>query len=104
MSTRSAKVAKIALQGLLILGGWGLYALFGASQSYFSRAYQNRVPWKPAFQYSLIDSVSWALLTPLIFLFIGWLVVRPRNWWWTIPALIAGGIGFAFLHLQIFIR
>ena len=95
---------RIALQGLLIWGAWTLYALFTASQNYLSRAYQNKIPWKPAFQYALVDSYSWALLTPLIFLAAGWLVVRPKNWWWTIPGLIAGGFAFALLHLEIFVR
>jgi len=92
------------LQGLLIWGGWTLYALFTASQNYLSRAYQYRVAWGAAFLYALADSYTWALLTPLIFLFAGWLVVRRDNWWWTIPALIAGSFAFALVHLEIFVR
>jgi two-component system LytT family sensor kinase len=95
---------KMVLQGLLIWGGWTLYALFSGSQTYLSRAYQNKLPWKPAFQYALADSYTWALLTPLIFLAAGWLVIRRDNWWWTVPALIAGSLGFALLHLEVFVR
>lgn len=98
------RLGKIALQGLLILSAWTLFAVFSASQNYLSRAYQNRIPWKPAFQYALVDCATWALLTPLIFLAAGALVIRRKNWWWTIPGLLAAGFVFAFLHLEIFMR
>jgi two-component system LytT family sensor kinase len=99
-----SRPARIAVQALLMWGAWTLYALFTSSQNYLSRAYQNNVPWKPFVQYALADSYTWALLTPLIFLFAGWLVVRRDNWWWSVPVLIAGSFGFAMLHLEIFVR
>src|SRR5258708_34485019 len=98
------RAGKYAINVLAIAAAWGLFALFAASQNYLSRAYNPCVLWKPAFQYSLVDSAAWALLTPLIFYVAGVLVVKRRNLLWTVPLLTVSSLGFALLHLVIFIR
>ncbi len=92
---------KLALHGVLIFGGWTLYALLIASQNYFSRAYSARIPMRPALTYALSDSFAWAVLTPLILLVAGWFLIRGRNWWWTIPVLFVSAAVFSALHLLI---
>src|SRR5215831_15284060 len=90
--------------GLLIVSVWSLYAVFTASQNWVSSSYAARIPWRRALAYSAIDAYPWAALTPLALWIAGRLVVRRGNWWWSLPALFAAGIGFAALHLFVFIR
>src|SRR5258708_19607995 len=96
------RAGKYAINVLAIAAAWGLFALFAASQNYLSRAYNTRVSWKPAFQYSLVDSAAWALLTPLIFYVAGVLVVKRGNCLWTVPLLIVSTLASPLLHLAIF--
>jgi two-component sensor histidine kinase len=94
----------IARRALVIWTGWTLYALFASSQNYFSRAYSTRMPWKPAFQYALVDSYAWAVLTPLVFLVAAKLGIRRGNWWWTVPLQLCASVLFALAHVLVFVR
>jgi len=87
-----------------IWGAWTLYALFAASQSYLSRAYSQRIEFKPAFLYSLLDAYTWALLTPLVLWLGARFAIRKSNWWTTVPLQIVCAIVFAIVHVQIFVR
>ena len=97
-------VRRGVLRLLLILGLWTLYALFAGSQSYLSRAYSQKIPFKPAFLYALLDAYTWALLTPLVLWLGARFVIRSRNWWYTVPLQILFAIAFAVVHVQIFVR
>jgi two-component system, LytTR family, sensor kinase len=98
--------ARRTLFGLvLIWGAWTLYALFGASQSYLSRAYsQQPIVFLPAFKYSLLDSYTWALLTPLVLWLGGRFAIQKKNAWYFIPLHIVFGVLFAVVYVQIFVR
>jgi two-component system, LytTR family, sensor kinase len=87
-----------------IWGAWTLYALFSASQSYLSRAYAQPVDFKPAFLYSLLESYTWAALTPFVLWLGGRFLIRKKNYWYAIPFQIACAIAFAFIHTQVFVR
>ncbi len=100
----ASRTGRIAARALIVWAAWTLFALFSASQNYLSRAYSAHVEWKPAFLYALIDAYPWAALTPLVFLVAGRLVVRRANWWYAVPLLLAAGVGFALLHLALFVR
>ncbi|SRR5579871_154416 len=105
MTITAGKLARnLALQGLLIVGAWTIFALFSASQNYLSRAYSSHVDWMPAFRYALVDCCCWALLTPAVFWLAGRLVVRRANWWWAIPLLLAASLAFAVTHMMLFVR
>ncbi len=87
-----------------IWGAWTLYALFSASQSYLSRAYAQPVDFKPAFLYSLLESYTWAVLTPFVLWLGGRFLIRKQNYWYTIPLQIVCAIAFAVIHTQVFVR
>lgn len=89
----------------MIWGSWTLYALFGASQSYMSRAYsQQPITFLPAFRYALLDSYTWALLTPLVWWLGSRLSIQKSNAWYTIPLHILFAIVLAVVYVQIFVR
>jgi len=96
--------AKLAGRALLIWAAWTLYAVFSASQNFLSRAYSARIEFKPAFLYALLDSYIWAALTPLVLLVAARLIVRRANWWRNVPLLFVIGVGFAVVHLNLFVR
>src|SRR5215831_13716215 len=100
----SAMTAKLAIRALLIWAAWTLYAVFSASQNFLSRAYSARIEFKPAFLYALLDSYIWAALTPLVLLVAARLIVRRANWWRNVPLLFVIGVGFAVVHLNLFVR
>ena len=87
----------------LIWLAWTVYALFTASQSYLSRAYSQKIAWKPAFLYAGLDAWIWALLTPLVFWLGSRFPIRGNNWRWTVPVQFVGGTLFALLHLTLFV-
>jgi two-component system LytT family sensor kinase len=93
-------IARLAL----IFGAWTLYALFSASQGYLSRAYSQPVNFKPVFLYALLESYTWAVLTPLVL----WLglrfLIRKKNYWYTVPLQIVSAIAFALIHTQVFVQ
>ena len=97
-------VRRGVLRLALIWGLWTLYALFAASQSYLSRAYSQRIEFKPAFLYALLDSYTWALLTPFVLWLGARFAIRGANWWYTAPLQVVYAIGFTVVHLQIFVR
>jgi two-component system LytT family sensor kinase len=99
-----SSVRRALLRLALIWGAWTLYALFAASQSYLSRAYSQRIAFKPAFLYSLLDSCTWALLTPLVLWLGARFAIRKSNWWYSVPLQIVSAIVFAIVHVQIFVR
>jgi two-component system LytT family sensor kinase len=88
----------------LIWAAWTLYALFSASQGYLSRAYSQPVNFKPAFLYSLLESYTWAVLTPFVLWLGGRFLILKRNYWYTVPLQIVCAIAFAFIHTQVFVR
>lgn len=88
----------------LIFGAWTVYALFSASQGYLSRAYSQPVNFKPVFLYSLLESYTWAVLTPLVLWLGGRFLIRRRNCWYTVPLQIVCAIAFAFIHTQVFVQ
>jgi two-component system LytT family sensor kinase len=87
----------------LIWLAWTLYALFAASQTYLSRAYSQKISWKPAFLYSGLDAWIWAALTPLVFWLGSRFPIRGDNWRWTVPVQFVGGAMFALVHLATFV-
>jgi signal transduction histidine kinase len=87
-----------------IWGAWTLYALFVASQSYLSRAYSQPVNFKPAFLYALLDSCTWAVLTPFVLWLGGRFLIQKKTYWYAIPLQIACALVFAILHTQVFVR
>lgn len=88
----------------LIFAAWTLYALFSASQGYLSRAYSQPVNFKPVFLYSLLESYTWAVLTPLV-LWLGFrFLIRKKNYWYTVPLQIVCAIAFAFIHTQVLVQ
>ena len=95
---------KVLARGAAIWAAWTLYAFFSASQTYMSRAYAGRMEFAPALRYAFLDCYLWALLTPLLLWLAGRMVVRRANWWWTLPALFVGGVAFAVVHLNVFVR
>ena len=99
-----ATVRRGLLRLALIWGLWTLYALFAGSQSYLSRAYAQRVEFKPAFLYALLDCYTWALLTPFVLWLGARFAIRKANWWYIAPLQIACAIVFAIVHVQIFVR
>ena len=88
----------------LIWAFWTLYALFAASQTYLSRAYTQRIDFKPAFLYSLFDSYSWAVLTPFALWLGARFAIERKNWWYTVPLQLVAAILFTVVHVQIFVR
>jgi len=86
----------------LIWSSWTLYALFTASQSYLSRAYSQTVAFKRAFLYSLLDSYTWALLTPVVLWLGARFAIQRNNWWRAVPLQILFAIVFAIIHVVIF--
>src|SRR3954462_14708124 len=94
----------IAIRTLLIFAGWTLFALFGISQSYVARAYNTRINMRPIVLFELLDMELWAPLTPLIFWLSGKLVIRRRNWLWTVPANIAMGAAFSLVQLIVLVQ
>jgi two-component system LytT family sensor kinase len=88
----------------LIWAAWTLYALFSASQSYLSRAYAQPVDFKPAFLYALLESYTWAVLTPFVLWLGEKLLILKKNFWYTVPVQIVCAIAFAFIHTQVFVR
>jgi two-component system LytT family sensor kinase len=81
-----------------------LYALFSASQGYLSRAYSQPVNFRPVFLYSLLESYTWAFLTPLV-LWLGFrFLIQRRNYWYTVPLQIVCALAFALVHTQVFVR
>src|SRR5579872_443145 len=104
-ATVSPMVRKIARGALVIWAGWTLFALFNASQTFFSRAYSTRgTNWTPAFLYAALDSYTWAVLTPFVFMVAARFGIRRSNFWWTVPLQLLSGILFALLHIFIFIK
>jgi two-component system LytT family sensor kinase len=93
---------KQARLAMVVFTAWTLYAVFTASQNRISN-YDARFGWSRAFGYSLTDAWPWALLTPAAFLIAGWLLVRRRNWWWTVPLLFVCGILVGTVHLVLFV-
>ena len=83
---------------------WTLYALFSASQGYLSRAYSQPVNFKPAFLYALLESSTWAVLTPFILWLGARFLILKKNYWYTVPLQIVCAIAFAFIHTQVFVR
>jgi two-component system LytT family sensor kinase len=83
---------------------WTLYALFSASQGYLSRAYSQPVNFRPAFLYALLESSTWAVLTPLILWLGARFLILKKNYWYTVPLQIVCAIAFAFIHTQVFVR
>ncbi|HEV2691249.1 MAG TPA: histidine kinase [Bryobacteraceae bacterium] len=98
--------ARRVLLGLLsIWGAWTLYALFGASQSYLSRAYsQQPITFLPALRYSLLDSYTWAFLTPFVLWLGARFAIQKKTAWYAIPLHIVFAILFAVVYVQIFVR
>jgi two-component system LytT family sensor kinase len=98
-----SSVRRALLRLALIWSAWTLYALFSASQGYMSRAYSQPVNFRPVFLYSLLESYTWAVLTPLVL----WLgvrfLVRKKNYWYTVPLQIVCALAFAFIHTQVFV-
>jgi two-component system, LytTR family, sensor kinase len=86
----------------LIWGSWTLYALFTAGQNYLSRAYSQRIAFTPAFLYALLDSFTWAMLTPVVLWLGARFAIQKNNCWRTVPLQILFAIVFAILHSQIF--
>jgi two-component system LytT family sensor kinase len=99
-----SSVRRALLRLTWIWGAWTLYALFSASQSYLSRAYAQPVDFKPAFLYSLLESYTWAVLTPFVLWLGGRFLIRKKNYWYTIPLQIVCAIAFAIIHTQVFVR
>jgi sensor histidine kinase YesM len=92
------------LRFVLIFGAWTLFALFNASQSYVSRAYSQPVQFKPVFLYALLESYTWAVLTPFVLWLGARFLIRKANYWYTIPLQIVCAVAFAIVHTQIFMR
>ncbi len=86
----------------LIWSSWTLYALFTGSQSYLSSAYSQRIAFKPAFLYALLDSYTWAILTPVVLWLGARFAIQKKNWWRTVPLQILFAVVFAIVHVQIF--
>ncbi len=86
----------------LIWSAWTLYALFTGSQSYLSRAYSQSVQFKPAFLYALLDSYTWAILTPVVLWLGARFSIQKKNWWRTVPLQILFAVVFAIIHVPIF--
>ena len=88
---------RILKVGALVLAGWTLYAMFSATQIV---ARMSAAPdWKFAFEYSLIDSYLWAILTPAVFAAAGALATRRPSLWRSVPLLFAAGFVFALVHV-----
>jgi two-component system LytT family sensor kinase len=99
-SSLRRSIAQLAL----IFAAWTLYALFSASQGYLSRAYSQPVNFRPVFLYSLLESYTWAVLTPLV-LWLGFrFLIRKKSYWYTVPLQIVSAIAFAFIHTQVFVQ
>ncbi len=92
------------LRLILIFGAWTLFALFSASQSYVSRAYSQPVQFKPVFLYALLESYTWAVLTPFVLWLGARFLIRKASYWYTIPLQIVCAVAFAIIHTQIFMR
>ena len=99
-----SRARNITVRALLIVGGWTLFALFGISQSYVARAYNQRINMRPIVLFELLDMELWAPLTPLIFWLAGKLVIRRENWRWTVPANIAMGAVFSLIQLSVLVQ
>jgi two-component system, LytTR family, sensor kinase len=99
-----SSVRRLLLRLAVIFAAWTLYALFSASQGYLSRAYSQPVNFKPAFLYALLESHTWAVLTPFVLWLGGRFLIRTKNWWYTVPLQIVCAIAFAFVHTQVFVR
>ena len=88
----------------LVWSAWTLYALFSASQTYMSRAYSQPVAFKPVFLYALLDTSTWAILTPLV-LWIGRRFLIDRNSYrYAVPIQFAAAALFVIIHTEVFIR
>jgi len=98
----ASSVRRTLVRLALIWSSWTLYALFTGSQSYLSRAYSQRVAFKPAFLYALFDSYTWALLTPVALWLGARFAIQKRNWWRTVPLQILFAVIFAVVHVLIF--
>jgi two-component system, LytTR family, sensor kinase len=97
-----SSVRRALVRLALIWSSWTLYALFTGSQSYLSRAYSQRVQFKPAFLYALLDSYTWALLTPAVLWLGARFAIQKTNRWRTIPLQLLFAIMFAIVHVLIF--
>ncbi len=97
-------MSRAALRLAWVFGAWTLYALFSASQSYLSRAYAQPVDLKPAFLYALLESYTWAALTPLVLWLGARFLIRRQNYWYAIPLQIVCALAFAMIHTQVFVR
>jgi two-component system LytT family sensor kinase len=97
-----SSVRRALVRLALIWSSWTLYALFTGSQSYLSRAYSQRVQFKPAFLYALLDSYTWALLTPVVLWLGARFAIQRKNWWRTVPLQVLFAIVFAIVHVLIF--
>jgi len=95
---------KVAARGLAIWGAWTVFAFFSASQAYFLLAYAGKADFARGLRYALVDSYTWALLTPAVLWLGGRMVVQRRNWWWTVPSLLLATILVSTVHLNLFVR
>jgi two-component system LytT family sensor kinase len=98
----SPSVLRALVRLTLIWSAWTLYALFTGSQSYLSRAYSQRIAFKPAFLYALLDSYTWAILTPVVLWLGARFAIQKKNWLRTVPLQILFAVVFAIVHVQIF--
>ena len=89
---------------LLIWAAWTAYAFFSASQNFLVRGYSAMIPWGTAFRFGLLDSYTWALLTPVALWAAGRLLIRRRTWWRNAPLLFAIGLVVGIAHLTILAR
>jgi two-component system LytT family sensor kinase len=94
----------VLLRLVLIFAVWTLYALFSSSQAYLSRAYTQRIEFVPAFLYALINSYTWAILTPAVLWLGARFAIRRSNAWVRVPLHLLLGIVFAVAHVQVFVR
>jgi two-component system LytT family sensor kinase len=97
-----SSVRRALVRLALIWSSWTLYALFTGSQSYLSRAYTQHVAFKPAFLYALLDSYTWAMLTPVVLWLGARFPIQKNSWWRTVPLQILFAVVFAVVHVLIF--
>jgi len=87
----------------MIVGGWALFGLFTATQSYVTRTYLGKVPWRPVFALSMVEAGIWACLTPAIL----WVTRRfsPARVGWAraLPVHVAVGLALSLAEVAMLV-